>query len=137
VTRNYRRTASLLRETTRERTEPSSRWGRSAQIGKVINFSEILGNVSKSWDSSLKFWDSVPKFIQVFALSLYDEDFVCQLQIDFVCQLRPVTAPGTVSAGTSLIMQDLAHRVAGSLPARAASLSVARRACAGTTVPTT
>ncbi len=31
--------------------------------GKVINFSEILGNVPKFWDSSLKFWDSVPKFI--------------------------------------------------------------------------
>ncbi len=31
--------------------------------GKVINFSEILGNVPKVWDSSLKFWDSVPKFI--------------------------------------------------------------------------
>ncbi len=31
--------------------------------GKVINFSEILGNVPKFWDSSLKYWDSVPKFI--------------------------------------------------------------------------
>ncbi len=31
--------------------------------GKVINFSEILGNVPKFWDSSLKFLDSVPKFI--------------------------------------------------------------------------
>jgi hypothetical protein len=32
-------------------------------VGKVINFSEIVGNVPKFWDSSLKFWDSVPKFI--------------------------------------------------------------------------
>jgi hypothetical protein len=32
-------------------------------FGKVINFSEILGNVPEFWDSSLKFWDSVPKFI--------------------------------------------------------------------------
>jgi hypothetical protein len=33
------------------------------RTGKVINFSEILGNVPKFWDSSLKFWDSVPIFI--------------------------------------------------------------------------
>ncbi len=30
---------------------------------KVIDFSEILGNVPKIWDSSLKFWDSVSKLI--------------------------------------------------------------------------
>ncbi len=32
-------------------------------IGKVINFSEILGNVPKIWETRLKFWETVPKFI--------------------------------------------------------------------------
>jgi hypothetical protein len=31
--------------------------------GKIINFSEILGNVPKIWETRLKFWETVPKFI--------------------------------------------------------------------------
>jgi hypothetical protein len=50
------------------------------QRGKVINFSEILGNVPKFWDSSLKFWDSVPKFIWEIFLPLTDLQALIFLQ---------------------------------------------------------
>ncbi len=73
--------------------------------------------------------------IQVFALSLYVS--LWWGTIDSVCQLRPITAHGTVSAGTSLIMQDLAHwdwlshwqPPASESRRAAARLSVACRAC--------
>ncbi len=35
----------------------------SSCYGKIINFSEILGNVPKIWETRLKFWETVPKFI--------------------------------------------------------------------------